>query len=1255
MVSKQQWTEAQLAAITGRDCNLLVAAAAGAGKTAVLVERILRRIVDPLEPVDVDRLLVVTFTNAAAAEMRERIGQAIAAKINQDHGQQHLERQLALLPMAAITTLHSFCMEVLRQHYFRLDLDPAFRIADETEVALLKQRVLEELLEDHYTTGDQSFLNLVDCYGGDREDTRLQELILNLHRFSRSNPWPAKWLEEALSNLQLQKDVPIEDSLWGRSLLQSAAITLEGALSRLEQAWRLCSRPGGPQAYQGALKADLAMVQDLQGACKGSWESMQDMFYNLKWEKLKPCSKDVDEAQKERVKKIREGVKKDLASLAEVFSRPDMEHLEDLQFLAPFGQTLIHLVMAFEEFYRKAKRSQAIIDFNDLEHFCLVLLTAPGSPPGEIIPSDIAWEFRRRFTEVLVDEYQDINPVQETILQLVSRQGESRPNLFMVGDVKQSIYRFRLAEPMLFLGKYRSFPPVAGGLERRIDLANNFRCRREVVDAVNFIFRQIMTEGMGEVAYDRAAELVLGACYPEVKENQGLALAAPVEFHLIERNGDQDPLPLEDLPLEDLPQEEQEEETTPSPEGEGEDLEAMQMEARIIARRIMELMQGCRQTSQPYLVYDKSFGYRPLNYRDMVVLLRATRGAANTLLEEFRLAGIPAYAELGTGYFAAIEVEAALSLLKIIDNPQQDIPLAAALRVPPVGLSAEEFIHIRLACPEGNLYQALKAYATAEQGELAQKVAGFLARLEQWRTLARQGSLSELIWQVYRDTGYYDFVGGLPGGRQRQANLRALQDRARQYETTMFRGLFYFLRFIKRLQESGSDMGTARALGENEDVVRIMSVHKSKGLEFPVVFVAGLGKQFNLRDAKEHTLLHKDLGIGLDVVDLAKRVKYPSIAKIAIREKLKLEALAEEMRILYVAMTRAREKLILVAATKKLRSRLEEWGLYINVEKWSLPDSALVEANACLDWLGPALLRHPDAAPLRRFLQAEVNFATEAGQDSSRWSVFLWEPGHCQLTPTEKEAGELFKKLKNLKPLDILPEDQARVEKRLSWTYPYNSTLGKAAKVTVTEIKRRFNPEHEEAKQVFPRSFIPADALSPSFVAPKGFSTIERGLAYHLVMQHLDLQGSLSPEGIRMQVQEMTRREMLAEEQAQAVDPENLARFFAGSLGRRLLSSPEVRREIPFSLVLPAGTIYPDLASENVLVQGVIDCLFWEEDGFVLIDWKTDQADPCRLEPLAARYDGQLDLYAQAVEIILRRPVKEKYLFLLLNGQEIKL
>ncbi|MEW6661144.1 MAG: helicase-exonuclease AddAB subunit AddA [Bacillota bacterium] len=1252
-MSKQQWTQAQLSAITARDCNLLVAAAAGAGKTAVLVERILRRIVDPLEPVDVDRLLVVTFTNAAAAEMRERIGQAIAARINQDHGQQHLEHQLALLPMASITTLHSFCLEVLRQHYFRLDLDPAFRIADETEVALLKLHVLEELLEDHYTTGDPGFLSLVDCYGGDREDTRLQELILNLHRFSRSNPWPAGWLEEALTSFLVQKASSIEDSPWGRSLLQSAAITLEGALSQLEKAWRLCSMPGGPQAYQGALTADLAMMQDLLRACKGSWEALQDRFHSLTWERLRPCSKDVDETLKERVKKIREGVKNDLASLAEVFSRPALEHLADLQALAPFGQTLIQLVMAFEGALQKAKRSQGIVDFNDLEHFCLALLTAPGTPPGEIIPSDIACEFRRRFAEVLVDEYQDINPVQEAILQLVSRQGESRPNLFMVGDVKQSIYRFRLAEPRLFLRKYRSFPIVAGGLERRVDLANNFRCRREVVDAVNFIFRQIMTERVGEVAYDRAAELALAAVYPEVEEDRGRTLAAPVEFHLIERYGDQGT-----LPQEELPQEEQEkEETVPLPEDEVEDLEAMQMEARIIARRIIELMQGCRKTSRPYLVYDKNYGYRPLGYRDIVVLLRATRGAANTLLEEFRLAGIPAYAELGTGYFEAIEVEAALSLLRIIDNPQQDVPLAAALRLPPMGLTAEEFAQIRLACPEGNLYQALKGYAAGEQGELAKKISAFLERLEQWRTLARQGSLSELIWQIYRDTGYYDFVGGLPGGRQRQANLRALQDRARQYETTMFRGLFYFLRFIKRLQESGSDMGAARALGENEDVVRIMSVHKSKGLEFPVVFVAGLGKQFNLRDAKEDTLLHKDLGIGLDVVDLAKRVKYPSIAKIAIRERLRLEALAEEMRILYVAMTRAREKLILVASTKKLRARLEEWSLYANVEEWSLPDKALAGAKACLDWLGPALLRHPDAAPLSHFLQAEVNSSTEAWQDSSQWSVFLWEPRHCQQAPTEKEAGELFKRLKNLQPLDILPEEQDRVEKRLNWAYPHKSSLGKAAKVAVTEIKRRFNPEIEEAEQAFPRPFIPAEAARPSFVAAKGFSTADRGSAYHLVMQHLNFQGSLTPEGIRGQVQEMICREILAEEQARAVDPENLARFFAGSLGRRLLSSPEVRREIPFSLVLPAGTIYPDLGqtlAEKVLVQGVIDCLFGEEDGLVLIDWKTDQVDPRRLEPLVASYGGQLNLYAHAVEIILRRPVKEKYLFLLMNGLEVK-
>jgi ATP-dependent helicase/nuclease subunit A len=1205
--------------------------------------------------VDVDRLLVVTFTNAAAAEMRQRIGQAIAARLNQGHNQQHLEGQLALLPIAAITTLHSFCLEILRQHYFRLELDPVFRVANETEVALLKLHVLEKLLEECYQTGDPGFLNLVDCYGGDREDIRLQELILNLHRFSRSNPWPVKWLQDALTAFYTQSSSPMEKLPWAVTLLQKAAITLEQALVQLEQTLRLCASPGGPRAYQEALTADLTQIQDLLMACQsGTWEVFRQLVQNLKWERLRPCGKEVAEALKERVKKLRDGVKDEVAALSRLFSRPADELLADLQLLAPFGETLIKLVTEYEEFYRKAKASQGIVDFNDLEHFCLALLNRPGALPGEIIPSDIAIELRQRFVEVLVDEYQDINPVQETILYLVSRQGENQPNLFLVGDVKQSIYRFRLAEPKLFLAKYHSYPAVPGGLARRVDLTNNFRCRREVVDAVNFIFRQIMTERIGEMAYDQAAELAFGAVYPDIEADYGVTLAGPVEFHLMQRDGEQGLQSQEKSSLED----QQEEDKTLLPEEEAEDLEAMQLEARIIARRIMELHQGCRDTSRPFLVYDKNYGYRPLSYRDMVVLLRATKGVANTFLEEFRLAGIPAYTELGTGYFAAIEVEAALSLLRIIDNPQQDVPLAAALRLPPMGLTAEELALIRLACPEGNLYQALQSYAAGEQGQLWQKAAGFLSMLKQWRTLARQGSLSELIWQVYRDTGYYDFVGGLPGGRQRQANLRALQDRAKQYETTVFRGLFNFLRFIKRLQDSGSDLGTARGLGESEDVVRILSVHKSKGLEFPVVFVAGLGKNFNLADTRKDVLLHKDLGIGLDVILLEKGIKYQSIAKMAIREKLRLEILAEEMRTLYVAMTRAREKLVLVATTRRLQTKLEEWSLEANGELRSLPDRILAKAKSWLDWLGPALLRHQDALALRGPMQKEANNLHQTRPDPSQWAICLWKPEHCHLPPSPTETGELFTSLKSLLPLVVLPEEQKEVERRLSWSYPYSMALGKPAKAAVSEIKRWFNPESEEAEQVFPKVFLPSIIARPSFLHPKGFSAIDRGFVYHLVMQHLNLRESLTAERIRGQIRNMVSRELLSEEQAQAVDPANLARFFAGPLGQRLLNSSEVRREIPFSLALPAGTIYPDLEqalTEKVLVQGMIDCLFREGEDLVLLDWKTDQVTSNGQEAIILRYTGQLELYAYASEKILRRKVKEKYLFLLLSGLEVKI
>jgi ATP-dependent helicase/nuclease subunit A len=1279
----KKWTKEQLDAVTSRGSNILVSAAAGAGKTSVLVERIIRRITDPVNPVDVDRLLVVTFTNAAASEMRERISQALAGELNRYPGSKHLQRQFALLGRAAICTMHSFCLDLLRQYFYLIDLDPAFRVADATEAILIQTEALEELFERRYAAGDNlTFTGLVDSYGGRRDDTLLQELVLKTYDFARSTPDPAGWLAGLPEIFNIPEGAsPGEDYFdrlpWAGILRKAVAIELAGVRSELEQALRLARRPDGPQAYLANLIKDLAMVDGLVKDCArgASWSELYHGFRQAGFRKLAACRKEmVDEDLMEQVKKLRDSAKKKIYSLQrEYFSRTPAELCSDLAMVAPLVGEMASLVTDFGETYRQAKAARGVVDFNDLEHYCLQVLSVPGEKGP--VPSPAALELRRRFEEVLVDEYQDINDVQEAILRMVSRQGEKEPNLFMVGDVKQSIYRFRLAEPGLFLGKYSSYPVQAGGLERRIDLSRNFRSRRGIVDAVNFVFRQLMTPGVGEMPYDAAAELIYGADYPD-NSTIGHSAIYPesvcgseflkepfefVELHLIESgefSGHLASAPVaagDEQALQDGGEELEEEK------------DALQQEAGLVADRIRELVNGTAGGKPGMQIYDRDKGgYRPLTYRDVVVLLRATSGAANTFVEEFRLKGIPVYAELATGYFEATEVETMLSLLHIIDNPRQDVYLAGVLRSPVVGLKAADLARIRLAGRRGDFYDAVVAAAVAGQGDLSGRLVDFLEKLERWRTAARQGALSDLIWSVYRDTGYYEFAGGLPGGSQRQANLRALYNRARQYEATTFRGLFLFLRFIGRIREGGRDLGAARALSEKENVVRIMSIHKSKGLEFPVVFLAGLNRKFNFQDLNKNMLFHKDLGLGPQLVDATKRVTYPTAAKLALKHKLKMEALAEEMRILYVAMTRAREKLVLVGSTRNLAQDARKWCGPAGTEGWPLPDSYLGGVRSPLEWLAAAVARHRDGAEIRKLGLSEEQAQLEVAGHPSRWKInFAVYSG----TAVEKTPEpDWLPKVKRLEPLEPGPLSDV-IKARLEWTYPAAGLLGRAAKATVTEIKRRFDLA-EDVEDTSPRDFRPPIGGRPLFLQEeRGLSAAEAGTALHLVMQNLDLKGALDTAAIRQSIEKMVEREILTAEQAAVVPAAKIAGFFTGPLGARLLAGREVLRELPFTLALPAAEFYskegpvgtvgvqrplppvPGLqhagnGSEVVIIQGVLDCLVDEGDGWLLVDYKTDRIAPGRLDEVVKRYRGQLNLYARAVESILGKKVKEKCIYL---------
>ncbi|MGC5773827.1 helicase-exonuclease AddAB subunit AddA [Paenibacillus pabuli] len=1200
------WSDDQWSAISQSGEDILVAAAAGSGKTAVLVERIIRKIADPSQGFSVDRLLVATFTKAAAAEMKQRIREALERALEDQPAEEHLRKQLSLLGRASITTLHSFCMEVIRRYYQQIPLNPAFRILNENEAEMMRQELLEELFEEKYGEEDEgsTFRELVDWFSGERNDDAMHRLVQRLYDFSRSHSWPDHWLAEMAAAFQVESVEALGHSAWVQSILRDAALALSGAAGLLRQGISISMHPEGPKPYADTLKEDLAMVEELLSAVEVMpWDRLPEVFQPAAFGKLKPCKKDqTDPGLQEQVKELREAAKKAVTDLkGSLFGRSAFSFWQELEQAAPLMQELSKLVSSFGERYRQAKQERSQVDFSDLEHYCLHILRHEDSTPELSMPSDAAMEYRARFDEVLLDEYQDTNTVQEDIVRLISR--EDPGNRFMVGDVKQSIYRFRLAEPGLFLNKYRQYAPnsdmegdgESGSLRagRRIDLARNFRSRAEVVHSVNMLFKQLMNEGVAEIAYDERAQLAYGATFPA--ETLGDEAYTP-ELMLIDRQGGGP----------DLTESTDENgDALPSAEIESAELETAQLEARAMARRIREMV---GDTDKPALnVYDKALqSMRPARYGDIVILLRSALMWAPLMIEEFRQQGIPAGGEQSKGYFQATEVEVMLSLLQIVDNPRQDIPLASVLRSPMVGLDEEELAQIRLGDKRQSFYDAVvsaaggfpdslnsyrqhagqasnpdssatqlqwpEVWSEMEQGlresavsveadiierihessghahtdadgvidaginanmggrigddadsengtgtVLRQKLVRFMRQLEQWRLEARQGSLSELIWRMYRETGYLDWVGGLPGGMQRQSNLKALYDRARQYEeATANRGLFRFLTYVSRLRENGGDLGTvAGGSGEQDNAVRIMTIHRSKGLEFPIVFVGGISKMFNQQDLNSPFLMHKELGFGPRFVDRENRVAYPTLANLAIRRRAQFELLAEEMRVLYVALTRPKEKMILVGTVKDVVKKAVAWSQIKDSPGRVLPDYLLAAGRSYLDWIGPSLMRHPDAALLRELAGGSDSFAGCLVDDESRWSISVIAADHVSRdlfvdqAPDEEEGITEVRRLrvaalKAVQPVDLLPssveiemidneqdatlrdsqieeqgltsdaqegaqlihEVEQEVDRRLSWTYAHHAATQVAASTSVTELKTLLAMQDHSSVQV---------------------------------------------------------------------------------------------------------------------------------------------------------------------------------------------
>ncbi|MBY3621693.1 helicase-exonuclease AddAB subunit AddA [Acinetobacter sp. CUI P1] len=1362
------WSDDQWRAIAESGDDILVAAAAGSGKTAVLVERIIRKISKEENGFSVDRLLVATFTKAAAAEMRQRIREALDRELEENGENDHLRRQLSLLGKASITTLHSFCLEVIRRYYQIIPIDPGFRILNEHEAEMMRQELLEELLEEKYgevgADGEDSvFVQLADWFSGERSDDAVHALIQRLHDYARSHPWPEQWLRDTAADFSLPDTDSLGRTPWVLSILEEAKLTLAGAASQLIQGREIALQPGGPAPYAENLTADLEMVNALQEAVnERPWAELYDIFMEVYFGKLKACKKDsTDPGLQEMVKELRDSVKKSILDLQKaLFGRPADVFLRELNEAAPLMAELAETVIAFGERYRIEKAGRGLVDFSDLEHYCLQILRHPDSLPGHSLPSDAAMEYRAQFDEVLLDEYQDTNSVQEEIVRLISR--EAPGNRFMVGDMKQSIYRFRLAEPGLFLDKYRSFGAnhVGGGgnvvgesylaeLSEKtnqpsggsvIDLARNFRSRMEVVNAVNMIFRQIMNETVAEINYDDRAELVYGANFPGAAEKGPDTFFAP-ELLLIDRGAAAGKV-----------EETAEDGETPLQESEAIESETAQLEARAIARRISQ-MTGLNGGS-PLLIYDKGLKImRPVIYGDIVILLRSARIWTPLIIEELRMEGIPAYGDLNKGYFEATEVEIALSLLKIVDNPQQDIPLAGVLRSPVVGLSEEELATVRM-CSHGSFYRAVQVAASmqdvkeaedeydlfsahemesastadinafsneasfdgsihdvgTERGavpqinpELKRKLKNFLEQLESWRDAARQGSLSELIWRIYGESGYLEWVGGLPGGSQRQNNLKALYDRAVQFENdTAARGLFRFLVFISRLRENGGDLGVAGGGGEEGNGVRIMTIHKSKGLEFPVVFIAGMAKQFNRQDLHSPFLMHKELGFGPRFVERETRVSYPTLPYLAINRRTRLELLAEEMRVLYVALTRPRDKMILVGTVRDLPRKIASWSSVQNRDELLLADHLLARGRSYLDWVGPALIRHPAAAILRKLGGSEGTVSTVLHSDVSNWSISVQNASELNsgaFLPSDnsedkaEERQSVLKALQKGESVSVYGSvNSDEIAKRLEWPYPFAAASGIPAKTSVTELKSLLSMQDQPSYDLLEEGGYPvtstennkrtdvagADSLHlrrPKFMEKRSLTPAERGTAYHTVMQHIPLEGSVDPIVVEETLARLQRLAILTAEQVEAVSPDQIETFYTNELGRRLIDSSWKLREMPFSYMLPAGEAYGGLDymnkavtelshgnnnegfSEGVLIQGVIDCLFREEDRIILLDYKTDSVLEHQggLEALKEKYRFQLELYSKALHDILGEPISEIWLYFFDGGHAVKL
>lgn len=1260
-----KWTPEQESAIMSpKDSNLgaqtlLVAAAAGSGKTAVLVERIITRLKDMENPLSVQELMVVTFTKAAAAEMSARIGVALAKAMESTDDkalQARLERQLNLLPSAHISTLHSFCQWVIRSYFYKLDIPPTARIGNEAEMALLKQEVLENLLKEAYEHNTYGIFDLSDFFSDDKSDAGLQDKVLSLYEFAMSQSNPDGWMRHAVEPYKAAQEQDLRDTLWGRAMWDDQQAEIDRIADRIEQMEPLLESPVGPKKWDKVYQEQLAALAQLKGA--QTWSDMVDVCRNLdtftkaSFTSLgKALEKgEVDGALADEFKSLGSQNKDSLKGMKNGLFHIDESVLQQ-QFKDqyPLIHNLVELTIAFHKAYDEAKKEQGIMDFSDLEHLCLALLVEPGTE-DDPQPSEVALELQDTFKEIMVDEYQDTNGVQETIINLISRVD----NRFYVGDVKQAIYSFRMADSSLFMNKYNTYGFMNDAVERRIDLAKNFRSHENILTTTNFIFYQIMTQEAAELDYGEKESLIPGRIVEEAPSDW---VGGAVELHLLDTS---------DTNRSD--------EADGDSETAGDEPENNERELDFIIQKIKELHASKKQ------VQNADGSFRQIQWRDFAVLRRSLAGWGTRAVAAMRQAGIPAVVNERDGYFEAQEIQLLLSLLQIIDNPEQDLPMAAVLHSGLVGLDANELGALRLT-GDGSLWSVMSLYAEQAQDE---RLLQFIAHIERWRTLSRRHGVADLLWDIYETLDYVNYVGAMPNGLVRRANVMALYERAKGFESSGFRGLFRFLRFVESLRDSNQDMAVANVVTEADDVVRLMTIHKSKGLEFPVVFLSGVQKKFNTMDFNSPLLVDKNGGIGLKGYYPDIRVSYPSMPWLYCKS-IKSDAMkAEEQRILYVALTRARDKLFLTGYINKEIKKEKGVGAHIKhaalTQTQALGADLIKAGNSYLHWLLIAFARHLDGgAPLRNVieLEGETNFDLLDRQcqvkveihDGSLYGDLDYK---ADVDETTINTVRVLGKVNDV----ALPEE---IVQRFAFTYPNLVAAKTTAKISVSELKRRFAERDAEAVSATDVSMqqkpviscdITEDTTGENAILDTSIPTIsgteladsvfgrkplaiaaadevvtgaQWGTLMHEAMQWLPVK-KYTQKSMTDMLDSLQAEGKFSDEERSLLSDRSLYGFFNSDLGQRLIASKRVERELPFSMLFDGNRVYPDVENgERLFLQGIIDTVFVEDDQWVLVDYKTDRVKSG--DELIRRYKIQMDLYKEALERLTNMPVKASYIY----------